>query len=278
MRTLAARHPLLLFLLLSALLSWWAWPLYSIGLLPIPIASFGPFLAAVAVLGLREGHAGVTSMLRSMVRWRVPARAYLFAFGAPLLISGAAVGANVASGADLTASVGLAAVGVPAALLVALLAPGFGGAWEEPGWRGFALGRLETRFGRMAAPLVLGVVIAVWHLPLFATGQILLSDVLSILAASVVIAAVFHLGRDSVLVAMLLHATNNAVGGAFASQLFTGDDAVRLGWLTAGGWCLVAAVVMALQAARAGRRTGRPPLRAARAGKGADTEAVINAT
>ena len=119
-------------------------------------------------------------------------------------------------------------MGVPAALLVALLVPGFGGAWEEPGWRGFALGRLEARFGPTAAPLVLGIIIVVWHLPLFATGQILPSDVLSILAASLVIAAVFHLGRDGVLVAMLLHATNNAVGGAFAGHLVTGDDAVRL--------------------------------------------------
>lgn len=254
MRTLADRRPLVLFLLMTALLSWWAWPLYSLGLLPIPIASFGPFLAAVAVLWLREGRAGVRALLRSMLRWRVPARAYVLALGTPLLISGTAVVVAVALGADPTGSIGPAAVGIPAALLVALLVPGFGGAWEEPGWRGFALGRLEARTGRTASALVLGAVVVVWHLPLFATGQILPSDVLTILAASVVIAAVFHVGRESVLVAMLLHATNNAVGGAFASQLFSGDDAARLGWATAGGWCVAAGVVVALRGARGGRR------------------------
>ena len=64
------------------------------------------------------------------------------------------------------------------------------------------------------------------------------------MAASVVIAAVFHSARDSVLIAMVLHATNNAVGGSYASQLFHGADSLRLGLLTAAGWWLLAAAVM----------------------------------
>ena len=254
MRTLAVRRPLLLFLLLTALMSWWPWPLYELGVVPLPIASFGPFLAAVAVLWLREGRGGVIRLLRSMVSWRVPARAYLFAIGAPLLITGTAVVVNLAMGADLTVSLGLAA-GIPASMLLVLLVPGFGGAWEEPGWRGFALGRLEAQSGTMAAPLVLGVIWAVWHLPLFMTGQILPSDVLMIIAASVVIAAVFHLGRESVLIAMIMHAMNNAVGGEFADQLFVGADNARLGLLTAAGWWVVAATVLTVQHSR--RRGGR---------------------
>ncbi len=246
MRTLAARRPMVLFLLLTALLSWWPWPLYELGVSPVPSAGFGPFLAAVAVLWLREGRSGVGRLLRSMVRWRVPVLAYVVAIGTPLLISGTAVAVNLALGADLVASIGLAA-GVPVMILVVLLVPVFGGAWEEPGFRGFALGRLEARFGRMVAPLVLGAIWVVWHLPLFLVGQILPTDVVSIVAASVVIAAVFHLGRESVLVAMLLHATNNAVGGEFASQLFSGADDARLGWLTAAGWVTVAAAVLVVQ-------------------------------
>ena len=75
-----------------------------------------------------------------------------------------------------------------------------------------------------------------WHLPLFIAGQILVTDVLTIVAASVVVAAVFHSGRDSILIAMLLQGMNNAVGGGFASELFDGADSYRLGLLSAGGW------------------------------------------
>jgi hypothetical protein len=249
MRQLAARRPLILFLALTALLSWWVWPLYLLGASPVPIAGFGPFLAAAGVVWLRDGRAGLSRLLRSMVRWRVPVRAYLLALGLPLVISGSAVAANLAFGAERTNTLGLAS-SIPITALLILLVPGLGGAWEEPGFRGFALGRLETRFGRIAAPLVLGGIWVAWHLPLFLAGQIRATDVLTILGASVVIAAVFHLGRESVLIAMLLHAVNNAVGGNFASQLFEGSDLTRLGWLTAAGWLIAAGIVMSTQALR----------------------------
>ena len=78
----------------------------------------------------------------------------------------------------------------------------------------------------------------VWHLLLFLTGAILPTDVVVIMAVSVVIAAVDHSARDSVLIARLLHATNNAVAGEFAGQLFTGADAARLGcWWRRSGRC-----------------------------------------
>jgi uncharacterized protein len=112
---------------------------------------------------------------------------------------------------------------------------------------GTPLPRLEERFGVLAGPLLLGVFWVAWHLPLFLAGQILATDVLTVIAASVVIAGVFHSARQSVLIAMLLHATNNAVGGSYASQLFTGDDSWRLGLFTAAMWWILAVVVMVLR-------------------------------
>jgi membrane protease YdiL (CAAX protease family) len=240
-----ARRPLLSFFVLACALSWWAWPLYVYGWLPQPIAAFGPFLAAIAVLSITEGWPGVTGLLRRMVQWRVPVRAYLFALGTPLLISGSAILLTLALGGQPPDGAQLALWSqIPVTLAIVMLVPGFGGAWEEPGWRGFALGRLEERFGLSAAPLLLGVFWVFWHLPLFLTGQILAPDVMVIIAASVVIASIFHAGRESVLIAMIWHATNNAVSGAYASQLFHGSDAIRLGLLTAAGWWLVAGAIL----------------------------------
>jgi membrane protease YdiL (CAAX protease family) len=246
------RAPLASFLVLAAVLSWSPALLYLAGWSPTPMAGFGPFLAAVVVLAATGGRTAVAGLLRAMVRWRVPARCYVAAIGLPLLVSGAAIAADLALGAARPQASDWALwTGIPVTVLLVLLVPGLGGAWEEPGFRGFALGRLERRFGAVAGPLVLGGYWVLWHGPLFLAGQILWTDVLTIVAASVVIAAVFHSARDSVLVAMLLHATNNAVGGGFASQLFDGADNTRLGLLTAAGWWLVAAAVL-VRAARTG--------------------------
>lgn len=39
--------------------------------------------------------------------------------------------------------------------------------WEEVGWRGFALPRIQDRIGRTSAAFVVGVITGIWHLPLF---------------------------------------------------------------------------------------------------------------
>jgi membrane protease YdiL (CAAX protease family) len=235
------------FLVLSCLLSWIPAALQAARLAVPgpPITGVGPFLAAVIVLGATQGRAGIGRLLRSMVQWRAPARAYLAALGLPLLVSGSAIALNLAFGAARPSGADLALwVDVPIVLLLLLLIPGTGGAWEEPGWRGFALGRLEERFGARTGPLVLGGFWVFWHAPLFWTGDILWPDVLTIVAASVVMGAVFHAGRDSVLIAMLCHSMNNAVGGSYASQLFHGHDQITLGVITAAGWWLIAGGIL----------------------------------
>src|SRR5215203_1900641 len=150
------RRPLISFFLLSCLLSWWPAVLYSMDASPVPIAGFGPFLAALVVLGATGGRAGIRELFRSMVKWRAPRRAYLLAVTLPLTFSGVAVLANLALGAADPATGDLAAwTAIPATALFVLLVPGIGGAWEEPGFRGFALPRLEERLGAVAGPLVL---------------------------------------------------------------------------------------------------------------------------
>ena len=78
------------------------------------------------------------------------------------------------------------------------------------------------------------------------------------------VAATFHLGRESVLIAMVFHASNNAVGGSWSSELWDGSDQLHLNLLVAGLWVLVAAAVVTVQVKRragatsAARPTGRP--------------------
>ena len=94
------------------------------------------FLAAVVVLATTQGRAGVRRLLASMVQWRVPGRAYLAGIGLPLVVSGTAILATLASGRiDRRRRPRALWPSVPVVLLLVLLIPGTGGAWEEPGWR-----------------------------------------------------------------------------------------------------------------------------------------------
>jgi len=91
-----------------------------------------------------------------------------------------------------------------------------GGGQEELGWRGVALPRLQAACGGTVASLVIGVVWAVWHLPLFAIpassqyGQAFLPYAVAVLASSVVLTWLFNATGGSVLLAMVFHASVNA--------------------------------------------------------------------
>ena len=110
---LVRRYPQTTFWVLACALSWWPALLYLAGASPVPIAGFGPFLAAVVVLALTQGRGrgGLGRLFRSMVRWRVPVLCYVAALGLPVLISGAAVLATLASGAAIPSASAAASFG-----------------------------------------------------------------------------------------------------------------------------------------------------------------------
>jgi len=247
MLALVRRHPLVTFFVLAYALSWWAWILYALGVFPNPIASFGPFLAALVVLALTEGKPGIGRLFRRMVRWRVSPVWYALALLLPAVLAGIAAALNVLLGAQPPSP---AQVGAWPQLLptfaVLLLVPGFGGAWEEPGWRGYAVPRLQRGRSALVASLILGVLIAGWHLPLMVAGEIHYSDIVLILAAMIVVNWVFNNAKGSVLIVMLLHAANNTVSGGYFSPMFSGADSVRQSWLLALAWGVMAVLVIAI--------------------------------
>jgi uncharacterized protein len=232
-------HPLSAFFVLACAFSWWTVPVLG-GPLGV-----GPFIAAVIVLAVSEGWAGVRALLRRIVQWRVSWQWYAAAILLPTIAALVAAAGTVALGAPVPTAQDLAAwTDILPFFLFALLVPLLG-PWEEPGFRGFALQRLMRRQSPLVAGLLVGVMIVFWHLPLFRTGEVPPSDVVQILAAAVVFAALVIASGGSVLVAMVMHAASNAVSGEFISPIFA-DDAETLGWIRALVWCLFALGAVAL--------------------------------
>jgi uncharacterized protein len=241
------RHPLVTFFVLAYALSWWAWILYALGLFPNPIASFGPFLAAIVVLALTEGKVGLLGLVRRMIRWRVAPGWYAVALLLPVALAGTATVLNVLLGAEPPSTAEINAwTGLFATFAIVLLIPGFGGAWEEPGWRGYAFPRLQSRRSALVASLILGALIAAWHLPLMVAGQVHYSDIVLIFAGTIVYNWVFNNARGSVLIIMVMHAMNNTISGSFFSPMFSGGDSLRQSWLLAFVWTVMAILVIVI--------------------------------
>jgi len=237
-----ARHPLVFFFLIAYAGAWLLeLPVVlsrtGTGLLPytlppavvmvaIAAATFtGPTLSAFVMARVTEGREGPKRLLRRYVQWRVKLRWYLFVL---LVIPASEVlGAIVLPGVLASyhpVTLGLV-LGYPLAFVATLVLGGPLG--EEPGWRGFALPRLQTAYGPLAGSLLLGVLWAAWHLPLFWSGvwtpptaaNVVMFFVMTT-ALTVVISWVFNNANGSLLITMLMHASFNTFANKVVAPLF----------------------------------------------------------
>ena len=126
------------------------------------LGNFGPTLSAIVITAYLFGRRGVRSLLARGCHWRLHVSWYVIALLLPFMtvIAGVEL-AYVLNGTTATPWIIVAPTSV--GLLGVLVAP----LGEELGWRGFALPRLQTRFGFLWASLLLGIIWGFWHLPFF---------------------------------------------------------------------------------------------------------------
>ena len=100
---------------------------------------------------------------------------------------------------------------------------------EEPGWRGFALPRLQKRLHPLAAAVVLGFLWANWHLPLFLVSFYTTPYWLYVpflMGASVIIGIGFEVSGESTITAIYLHGLLNVGIGVMLNE-FLGKATIR---------------------------------------------------
>lgn len=176
------RYPLIAFFTLANLLSWAAWLPYVLSENGLGVSAFrfpavlgssqitgvlpgaylGPITAAFLITAIVDGRQGLRRWVGRLWKWRVAPRWYLITLlGVPagMLITG-----YVFSGGDIHAPAAAALTAYVPILLFQMVTTGLA---EEPGWRDFALPRLQTRHGALKAAFILGPLWAAWHLPLF---------------------------------------------------------------------------------------------------------------
>jgi membrane protease YdiL (CAAX protease family) len=189
--------------------------------------------------GILEGRAGILRLMRRCIQVRAGWQWYLFILlGIPALFL---LGIIVLPGA-LTSFQGLSPRFLVVYLVNFVIIFFLGGPLgEEIGWRGFALPRMQLRYGPLWGTLLLGVLWVFWHLPHFLTSTqrggprtsfaTFLTNFsiffLMVMSMAIIFTWVFNYTRGSLFIAILLHASINTFGivvPLFGAPIVTSTD------------------------------------------------------
>lgn len=219
------KHPVLWLAFVISWLSWLPVVAGSRGVSPLNshvfqflliLPAIGPALAAIIVTRASDGKAGISLLLKPLLQWRVGALWLGIAIVTPALLLVVGKMATQALGLVATSEPqgdNIVAIAISAFVMSLLSNP-----WEEVGWRGFALPRLQKRHNALVATLVVGVLWGLWHLPLFFWISNPMSDYpflawfIGIVAVSFVYTWLYNSAKGSLLVVTLFHILGNTFG------------------------------------------------------------------
>jgi membrane protease YdiL (CAAX protease family) len=191
----------------------------------------GPILSGFIMAAVTEGRPGIARLLRRMVCWRVGLRWYVFALvGLPVtMVLATFIRPGASESFDISARPFF--LDYPRAFIsMALIG---GPLFEEPGWTGFAQPRLQRLYGPLIGGLILGSLWALWHVPGFLIPSQDVTDIpprgtvldfvvfaLALMGLRLVIVWVVNNTRNSVFMAILVHASWNTFYAVALVQLF----------------------------------------------------------
>ncbi len=226
-------------------------PVSPVGLILLFVGGFSPSIAGVIATWRVGGGAGLRSLWKSAVQFALGRKAYAVILLVPLLDVGlrAAVQAiqGGSAGQSLLITQPLRLIGFT--IQIFFLGP----ISEEFGWRGFALGRLLSKWSAARASLLLGVLWSLWHLPLFFIPNTVqhgygawLPEFLIFLAmttgATFLYTWLYLETNGSLWSAILFHFTANYSKSFWATF---GDDGLTGRLISAGLWIVIAMVIAA---------------------------------
>jgi membrane protease YdiL (CAAX protease family) len=184
------------------------------------LGAFGPTVAAFVLVTYTNGVSGARRLARRAVRLDFPKRWLIPAlFLSPLIVL-ISLGVALTTGAALS----FPWTGTPIVLPIAFLFVFFlgGPVQEEFGWRGYLLDPVQDRLSALGGGVAVGLVGAVWHIPLFFIPSETIyyqnpfvGFAVSITLLSVLMTWVYNNTNASLLPALLFHASFNWSQGMF---------------------------------------------------------------
>ena len=227
MLSLVKRHPIIAFFVLSFAIAWGFVPFGSFG-------AFGPLIAALVVIPLTQGVAGLKELGLRMIHWRVRWYWYALALGLPLAVHLAYAGINVAGGAGLPSLTFTSLTTFLMVFAVRMVNPADGPLGEHPGWNGVALPGLQgAGYSPLLATMILASLVSLWHLPLFFMEE-------GGLQPSVLVGGLVASGAVTFWYNWLFNRTGGSVLLVILAHNIEGSIQYELGWTIMGLWLAVA--------------------------------------
>ena len=236
-------HQIPSFFVLAYAISWSLWGIAALGggQVVFLLGGLGPLLSALAIT--RLSGESVRGWLRSLLAWRVSPGYYAMALLLPPALFAVINLVLFALGHELDFALLLGVA--PSYLGTFLLVATVGGGFEEPGWRGFALPRLQTRRSPLVSTLFLGLAWGIWHIPLYGPAGFVVPLILAFFytwlynrTGSVLICLLLHAGFTPAQNLLTLAATPTGSGGGRPANSI---DLVILGVYIAAALCLTLA-------------------------------------
>jgi uncharacterized protein len=228
------RHPVLAFFLLAYAICWAAifWQSFF---------APGVLIAALIVVFLTEGVAGLKAMGARLIRWRVSWVWYALAIAVPLTVKFASIGLNSVLGAPVPDIAEFTVwYSLPMAIAINIVNPLNAQLPEEASFRGWAQPKLQSTRTPLAATVLMAVGVTIWHIPFFVMPQFGSSPIEAAATVAVTFwyAWLFNHASGSALLTLIAHATEGTIETSTLWQ--SGADTTRMTWLYGLVWCLVA--------------------------------------
>jgi hypothetical protein len=223
------RHPIITFFVLAYAISWGFLPIEAVRFLPS-----GPLIAALIVIPLTQGWAGLRELGLRMIRWRVRWYWYALALGLPLGVHLVNVGLHVATGAAVPSLTFTSLTTFLMVFAIRMVNPADGPVGENPGWQGFALPGLQGfGYSPLLATMIIAPLVAGWHLPTFVLEEGGLEPSILVVGLVTTVAVTFWYN-------WLFNRTGGSVLLVIIAHNLEGSIQAEIGWIYMGVWLAVA--------------------------------------
>lgn len=213
----------------------------SLALPFILLSAFGPAAGTFYSLRTIEGKGAIKKYLKSFLSWKFGWKVWISIF----LVLG--IASFMAWIAPELFGIARLELFMPVYfflpyLIICIL---FGGGQEEIGWRGYILPYLEKKFGLIFGSLILGIIWAIWHIPLWfipgstQTYMSFIAFTLLTIGYSYFFSWIIEASGNRLLSGLIVHGTGNGVMVLFPTLIMEKDTLQIRFWI----YCIIIFIV-----------------------------------